>query len=60
MKVKLLIARAHADGAQNRGEIIEVSDAEGARLIEAKQAEPVRRSAPETAVPKRKAEKAAK
>ncbi len=60
MKVKLLVSRSGADGAQNRGDIIEVSDDEGPRMIEAGQAEPIRSAAKEIAVSKRKAEKAAK
>lgn len=61
MKVELLTARAAADGSQNRGDVIDVSDAEAKRLIEAGQAVPVRSAAkPETATPKRKAEKAFK
>lgn len=61
MKIELLTARASAGGAQNRGDVIEVSEAEAARLIEAGQAIPVRSSGkPETATPKRKAEKASK
>lgn len=42
MKIKLLVSRAHADGAQNRGDEIEVSSDEAKRMIEAGQAEPVR------------------
>ncbi len=61
MKIELLTARAAAGGSQNRGDVVEVSDAEAKRLIEAGQAVPVRSAAkPETAIPKRKAEKASK
>jgi len=61
MKVELLVARAHAGGSQNRGDIVEVSAAEGARMIEAGQAAPVRAAKkPETAAPKAKAERAGK
>lgn len=42
MRIKLLVARATAKGPENRGEEIEVSAAEGARMIAAGQAEPVR------------------
>ncbi|MZR14231.1 hypothetical protein GQE99_14505 [Maritimibacter sp. DP07] len=57
MKVKLLIARASADGAQNRGEVVDVPDATAKRMIEAQQAVPVRGEPREKAVPKKKAEK---
>jgi hypothetical protein len=51
MKVKLLVSRASAAGAENRGDVIEVSDGEAIRMIEAGQAEPVREvAAPERAV----------
>lgn len=60
MKVKLLIARASADGAQNRGDEIEVSAEEAKRMIEAGQAEPVRDVKPEKAVSRGKPEKASK
>lgn len=46
MKVKLLVARATAGDAQNRGDIVEVSAGEAKRMIEAGQAELVR-NAPE-------------
>jgi F0F1-type ATP synthase membrane subunit b/b' len=52
MKIQLLQSRATATGAENRGQIIEVSDAEAVRMIEAGQAKPVREE--------RKAEKAVK
>jgi hypothetical protein len=60
MKIKLLTARATAVGSQNRGEIIEVLDAEAIRMIEAGQAEAVRVAEPEKAVRKPRAEKASK
>lgn len=60
MKVKLLVSRAGPAGAQNRGDEIEVSDAEALRMFDAGQAEPVRAAAAERAVPKGKAEKAVK
>lgn len=50
MRVRLLISRATVREAQNRGDIIEVSDGEGVRLIERGQAEPVREYVPEKAV----------
>lgn len=61
MQVKLLIARATATGSENRGDIVEVSDAEAVRMIEADQAEPVRAAkSPEKAVIRSKPEKATK
>lgn len=60
MKIKLLVSRAGPGGCQDVGDEIEVGDAEGVRMIEAKQAEPVRSVPVERAVPKRKAEKAVK
>lgn len=60
MKVKLLTARASAQGAQNRGDVVEVSNAEAARMIEAGQAEPIRSMKSETATRKPKSEKAVK
>lgn len=60
MKVKLLVSRATATGAENRGDVIEVDDAEAVRMIEAEQAEPVRSAGTEKAVAKPKAEKAVK
>lgn len=41
MKVKLLISRVGVNFSQNRGEIIEVDEAEAMRMIKADQAEPV-------------------
>ena len=61
MKVELLEPRAHADGPQDRGDVIEVDAAEGKRMIEAGQARPLRRAMrPETTAQKPKAEKAVK
>ena len=61
MQVKLLVARATATGSENCGDIIEVSNAEAARMIEAEQAEAVRISkAPEKAVKRSKREQASK
>jgi len=61
MRVKLLQSRATAAGAENRGDVIEVPDAEAVRMIEAGQAEPIRSAAtPEKAVRRSKAERAAK
>ena len=58
MKVKLLSARASASGSQNRGDVIDVSPEEGARLVEAGQAEMIRSAEPEKAVRQPKPEKA--
>lgn len=60
MKVKLLVPRVGPAGSQNRGDVIEVSDAEARRMIAAGQAQPVRRAKPERAVPGDKSEKAAR
>lgn len=60
MKVKLLVSRSGAMGAQNAGEEVEVTTDEAARMIAAGQAEPVRSKSPEKAVKRRKAEKATK
>jgi hypothetical protein len=60
MKIKLLVSRATATGAENRGQEIDVPDAEAIRMIEAGQAEPVRAIKAEHAVGRgKKAEKAA-
>ena len=57
MKIELLVSRT--DG--NRGDIVEVSDAEAKRMIEAGQGVPVRSSGKvETATPKTAVEKASK
>lgn len=50
MKVKLLISRAGPSLSQNYGDVVEVGDEEGKRLIAAGKAEPV--------AEKRKAQKA--
>jgi hypothetical protein len=51
MKIRLLTARATATGAQNRGDTIDVPEAEAIRMIEGGQAEPVREQRePEKAV----------
>jgi hypothetical protein len=60
MQVKLMVARATATGSQDRGDVIEVSAGEAARMIEAGQAEPVRGAVPERAEKKPRAEKAVK
>lgn len=60
MKIKLLVSRATATGAENRGDVIEAPEAEAIRMIEAGQAEPVRDIAPERAIKRAKAEKASK
>jgi hypothetical protein len=61
MRVRLLTARATAQGSQNRLDEIEVGDAEAVRMIAAGQAEAVRvANKPEKAVRRSKAEKAAK
>lgn len=59
MKIKLLVSRAGVDFSQNAGDEIEVSPAEGARMIEAGQAEPIRSSRAERAVKADASEKAA-
>lgn len=60
MKIKLLTARATATGSENRGQVIELPDAEAIRMIEAGQAEPVRAERVERAVPRARVEKASK
>lgn len=61
MKVKLLTARATSQGSENRGDVIDVTDGEAIRMIEAGQAEAVRYEAkPEKAVKRSKFEKASK
>lgn len=57
MKIKLLVSRATATGAQNRGDVIETDQAEAIRMIEAGQAEPVAEIAVESAVSRAKPEK---
>jgi len=46
MKIKLLVSRAGVDGAQNRGDEIDVTAEEAKRMIEAGQAEPIRQAKP--------------
>ena len=60
MKIRLLVSRAGAGFVQNRGDEIDVQDAEAIRMIEAGQAEPVRAPVVERAVRAPKAEKASK
>lgn len=60
MKIQLLVSRAGANFSQAAGEQIDVSDAEGRRMIEAGQAVLVRSAKPEKAVAKRASEKAVK
>jgi hypothetical protein len=60
MKIELLTSRAAADGAQNRGDVIDLPDGEAQRMIEVGQAKPVRAAVPEKALPRRKSEKASK
>jgi len=60
MQIKLLMARATATGSQNRGDVVDVSDAEAVRMIEAGQAQPVRAAQPEKAIARRNVEKASK
>lgn len=58
MKIKLLVSRATANGAEDRGQVIDVTDAEAVRMIAAGQAEPVRAVPVETAVSRKKVERA--
>jgi hypothetical protein len=61
MKIRLLVSRAGALGAQDCGQEIEVSDAEAIRMIEAGQAEALRDAPePERAVKRARTEKASK
>lgn len=60
MKIELLVARATASGAQNRGDVIEVESDEAARMIEAGQAAPVRAAPAEKAVSRSKPERSSK
>lgn len=61
MKVKLLMSRSGADGAQNAGDEIEVSNNEAKRMIEAGQAVPaVGDVKPEKAVKRHRGSKVAK
>lgn len=58
MKIKLLVARSGLSGAFNAGEILDVDEAEGVRLIQACQAAPVvEKKQPERAVKKENSEK---
>jgi hypothetical protein len=59
MKIRLLVSRVTNDGAQNRGDIIDVTADEAESVIAAGQAEVVREDAPERAAGRgRKAERA--
>lgn len=60
MKVELLVARAGVGESQNRGDVVDVDSDEGQRMIDAGQAKLVRSKAPEKAIQRSKAEKAAK
>lgn len=60
MRVRLLQDRATLAAVQSAGDEVEVSPAEAKRMIEAGQAQPVRRSKPDCAVPAATAEKAAR
>lgn len=60
MRVKLLISRAGVGFVQKVGDEIDVADAEGARLIAAGKAVPVRQERKETATKKPAAEKVRK
>lgn len=60
MKVELLVSRSGPGGAQNVGDVVEVSDAEAKRLMEHDPpwARPVRTAPePERATPRRKAKR---
>lgn len=60
MLVRLCVPRASIAGAQDIGDILDVPDDEAFRMFAKGHAEPVRQAAKETAVPRRKAERAAK
>jgi len=60
MKVKLLVGRGGPGLDQNAGDEVEVSDAEGKRMIESAQAIPVAGKKAETATKKQTTEKAVK
>jgi hypothetical protein len=62
MKIELLVSRSGVGGAQNRGTIIDVSSAEGQRMIDVGQAKLLRAAKPDKAVKfkSQTAEKAAK
>lgn len=57
MKITLLVSRVSADASQNRGDVIEVGDAEAIRMIEAGQAQPFAELPVERAVSRAKPEK---
>lgn len=56
MKIKLLVSRSGVDGAQNRGDEIDVPEAEAERMIAAMQAERVDAPKADRAVSKAKPE----
>lgn len=60
MLVRMLVSQAGLDFVRDRGQEIDIPDAEAVRMIEAGIAEPVRSAAPtnETATRTRRAEKA--
>ena len=60
MKLKLLTPRSGLTGAQNMGDIIDVDDAEGKRMIAAGQAVEAKAPVAEKAVKAAKAERATK
>ena len=51
MKVKMLVSRSGLEGVLNRGDVVDIKDAEAIRMIEAGQCEPVRRASAQRAVP---------
>lgn len=60
MNVKLTVSRGGGRLSQSAGQVVEVSEEEGARLIEAGQAEAVSAKGKETATKKTSPEKATK
>ena len=60
MKVKLLVSRASINFVQNAGDVIDVPEAEGKRMIDANQAVLVREEKKERAIKRSKSEKAVK
>lgn len=60
MKVKLLVSRCGPTVNQNAGDVVEVGDAEGKRMIEANQAVPVAESKREFTAKKTRPERAVK
>lgn len=60
IKVRLLVHRASSVGMQFIGDVVEVTSDEADRMIGAGQAEIVRATPAEKAVPRRKTEKASK